>query len=398
MARTRESRLRKQGLDIRSARKFVIFGIVTTLLTVYMAFRIVGTNFGSGLHLTATFDDVSGLASGDRVKVAGTPVGTVSSVKVVDGRAVVAMKVQSGLHIPDDSSAVIRWKDLIGKREIYLETGSSRVTLKDGQRLTRTRSAADLGALINDLGPLVGGIDANEVNKILQSFATAMDGNQDKINQMSTNLAALLRMLGSRSGTIRQMIGDYKTVTDALAARDRQIAETITNLTDLTQAFAQDRAALGTASTRLGDVATNLDKVLGGSAPQLGRLVNGTRGLMEIAHRRMSDLDKMIKNLPPALQALLTLMDGGHFLRGNALCMNVVYSNSCPFPENLPPPPAGGPGTSGGGSAAATGGSGTSGGTPAITPAEAKLSPEQQRVFQAMVKMAFLGGQNEVGQ
>jgi phospholipid/cholesterol/gamma-HCH transport system substrate-binding protein len=182
------------------------------------------------------------------------------------------------------------------------------------------------------------------------------------------------------------MVGDYKTVTDALAARDRQITETIGNLTDLTQAFAQDRTALGTASTRLGDVATNLDRVLGGSAPQLGRLVQGTTDLMEIAHRRMRDIDKMIKSLPAALQALLTLMDGGKFLRGNALCMNVVYSDTCPFPENLPPPPASGPGGSGGSSSGA-----------AVTGDGAKLSPDQQRVFQAMVKLAFLGGQNGGG-
>lgn len=388
MAARRRLRPRKQGLDMRSARRFVVFGVVTTLLTVYMAFRIVGADFGSGLHLRATFDDVSGLRSGDQVKVAGTPVGRVTSVQVNDGRAAVGMKIRPSLHIPADSSAVIRWKDLIGKREIYLETGSSRTMLKDGQRLTRTRSAADLGALINDLGPLVGGIDPDEINKILQSFATALDGNQDRIDQMSANLAALLRTLGSRSDTIRQMIGDYRTVTDALAARDRQITETITNLTDLTRAFAQDRGAIGTASTRLGDVATNLDKVLGGSAPQLGRLVQGTTDLMEIAHRRIRDLDKMVKSLPAALQALLTLMDGGKFLRGNALCMNVVYTDTCPFPENLPPPPAAGPGGgSGGGSA----------GGAAVTGDKAKLTPAQQRVFQAMVKLAFLGGQNGGG-
>ncbi|MWA02520.1 MCE family protein [Actinomadura sp. LD22] len=383
MAPARRLRLRRQGLDMRSARKFIVFGIATTVLTVYMAFRIVGTDLGAGLHLRATFDDVSGLRSGDVVKVAGTPVGRVTSVKVVDGRAVVGMKIEDSLRIPADSSAVIRWKDLIGKREIYLETGSSGTMLKDGQRITRTRSAADLGSLINNLGPLVGGLDPNEINKVLESFATALDGNQDRIDQMSTNLAALLQTLSARSGTVRQMIGNYKTVTDALAARDRQITETIGNLTDLTRAFAQDRAAIGTASTRLGDLSTNLDKVLGGSAPQLGRLVSGTNDLMEVAHRRIRDLDKMIKSLPSALQALLTLMDGGKFLRGNALCMNVVYSDTCPFPENLPPPPAVPSGA----------GSGTGGGA-AVSPKDARLTPAQQQVFQAMVKMAFLGGQN----
>jgi phospholipid/cholesterol/gamma-HCH transport system substrate-binding protein len=375
---------RGPGLDRRAARGFLAFGLVSTLLTVYMAFRIVGTDLGSGLHLSATFDDVSGLRPGDRVKVAGTPVGRVTSVEVEDGRAVVGMKVRSSLRLADDSSAVIRWRDLIGERELYLEPGSGRVMLKDGGKLTRTRSAADLGALVNNLAPLVGGIDPNEINRILQSFAVALDGNQDRIDQMTANLAGLLRMLGSRTGTIRQMVADYRTVTGALAARDRQIAQTIDNLTDLTRAFAQDREALGEAGTRLGDVAANLDQVLGGTAPQLGRLVDGAGALTEVAHRRMKDIDKMIKSLPSALQALLTLMDAGHFLRGNALCMNVVYTDDCPFPMNLPPPPASPSG-------------GDSGGAPAVGPEAARLSPDQQQVFRGMVQVLFLGSQNGAG-
>jgi phospholipid/cholesterol/gamma-HCH transport system substrate-binding protein len=350
--------------------------VVTTVLTVLMAFRIVGTNFGSDSSLRAAFDDVNGLRAGDLVKVAGSPVGRVASVKVVDGRAVVSMNVRSSLRIPDDSSAVIRWRDLVGKREVYLQPGSSQVMAKNGQTLTRTRSAVDLGSLINDLSPLVGGINPGDVNKILQSFALALDGNQDKINQVTANLAALLRMLGSRTGTIHQMIGNYKTVTDALAARDRQIAQTIDNLTDLTRAFAQDRSALGTATVRLSDIAARLDKVLGNSAPELGDMVDSTSALMEIAHRNMGVIDKLVKGLPTALQSLLTVLDGGQFVRGNALCINVVHTDTCPFPENLPPPPAVG---SGGGSA--------------VSAKAAQLTPGQQQVFQAMVRMLFLGSQ-----
>jgi phospholipid/cholesterol/gamma-HCH transport system substrate-binding protein len=377
MALRRSRRRRKRGPDRRSAWRFLVFAVVTISLTAYLTVRITGTDLGSGMQLRAVFDDVSGLRTGDRVKVAGSPVGRVTSVKVDDGRAVVSMKVRSSLKIPDDSSVVIRWRDLIGERQIYLEPGSSQAMAKDGQTLTRTRSAADLGSLINALAPLVGGVDPNEINKILQSFAVALDGNQGRIDQITTNLAALLRILGARSGTIHQMIGDYKTITDALAARDRQIVQTIGSLTELTQAFAQDRGVLDTATVKLSDVATNLDKTIGGSDRQLGQLVDSTASLMEIAHRNMGQIEKLIKSLPMALQAVLTILDGGRFARGNALCINIEHTDKCPFPENLPPPPASG-----------------SGGGPAISADAARLTPGQQRTFQAMVRMLFLGGQN----
>ncbi|MEV5830570.1 MCE family protein [Spirillospora sp. NPDC052242] len=364
--------------DGRAARRFLVFGVVTTLLTVYLAFRIAGTDLGSGMALRARFDDVSGLRPGDPVKVAGTEVGRVESVEVVKGRAVVGMEVRASLRLPEDSAAVVRWRDLIGNREVYLEAGSGPVMLADGGTLTRTRSAADLGALVDDLAPLLGGIDPKQVNEILRSFAVALDGNQDEIRQMTVNLASLLRMLSSRTGTVEQMLADYRTVTDALAARDRQIGQTIDNLTSLTRAFAQNRAAIGDAAVRLEGLASGLDEVLGDAAPRLGRLVDGTSELMEVAHSRMEDIDRMIKALPSALQALLTLMSGGRFLRGNALCMNVVYAETCPFPMRLPPPPAAG-----------TGG----GPDPAVSAEEARLTPDQQRVFRAMVQILFLGDQ-----
>ncbi|GAA3204171.1 MlaD family protein [Actinocorallia longicatena] len=374
--RPRRSGGRTRGPSGKSARRFLAFAIVTTLLTLAMGYRIAGSDFGPSLKIRATFDDVNGLRADDKVKIAGSPVGRVSSIKVVDGRALVTLSIRSSLRIPVDSAAVIRWRDVVGARVVYIEPGTSPVMAESGQSLSRTRSAADLGNLINDLGPMLGGIDPDDVNKILKAFSVALDGNAGKTNDIITNMSAMLKLLGSRSDTIKQMIGDYKTVTDALAARDRQIAQTIDNLTELTSAFADDRKALDTATVRLADLSGNLDKVLGGKSAELGRALEGTAGLMEVAHRNVGSIDKIIKGLPTALQALLSMTNGGNFLRANALCINVVYSEKCPFPMNLPPPPAQGDNRT----------------TPAITPAEARLTPDQQQVFVAMVGLLSLGG------
>ena len=63
---------RKRGPDRSAAIRFTLFAIVTISLTVFMAFAIVGTNFGSSYTLVASFDNVNGLRSGDLVKVAGS--------------------------------------------------------------------------------------------------------------------------------------------------------------------------------------------------------------------------------------------------------------------------------------------------------------------------------------
>ncbi|MDX6741477.1 MCE family protein [Actinocorallia sp. A-T 12471] len=371
-ARTAGGR-RRPGPDRSAAWRFSLFAVVTAALALFMAFRIVGTDLGSHYRLHARFDNVNGLRQGDLVKVAGTPVGRVAGVKVDKGAAVVTMTVRRAVKLPDDSAAVVRWRDLIGEREVMLEPGTSPRSLTAGQTMTRTRSAVDLGALINDLGPLIGGIDPADVNKILQAFAVALDGNGDDVGQITANLASLLKVMGTQTGTIQQMVADYKTITDALAARDRQIGATIDNITTLTAAFATNSDVVDDGIVQLSDLMARLNKVIGPSSADLAALLDSSADLMEITHQHIGVIEKLIKGMPTALQAMLSILNGGHFVRANALCINIVYTDTCPFPWNLPPPPAAG---SGGGAA---------------KPAE--LTSAQQQTFVSMMKLMLLGSE-----
>jgi phospholipid/cholesterol/gamma-HCH transport system substrate-binding protein len=373
MGRTSAHGRRRRSFGRGSAIKFLIFAILTISLTLYMAFAIVGSDLHPTYRVAATFDDVSGLGAGDLVKVAGTPVGRVTGVRIVDGKAVVGMDVNRNIRIPVDSRAAIRWRNLIGQREVYLEPGTSNAVLHDGGHVSQTQSAVDLGEVINSLGPLTGSLDPNEINQILQSFAVALNGNEGNITQITTNLSTLLQVFGSRSDTIHQMIGNYKTVTDAVAARDQQIAETVQNLQKLTRAFADNRAVIDGAAVQLSGLTANLNTVLGGAGPQLGSVIEGTASLLEVAHRNVSQLSGLLRGLPAALQALLTTLDGGHFVRGTVLCIDYLQTDVCRFPMTLPPPPQ------------VKGGSG-SGSTRPLTSAE-------QTSFQRMASLFLLGTQ-----
>lgn len=343
---TRRRSGRRGGPDPKAAFQFGVFAVLTVALTVYMALRIVGASFQSSYPLVAEFDDVSGLKSGDLVKVDGAPVGQVGGVKVVRGRAVVTMSVRDDIKMPVDSTAVIRWHNLIGQREVYLQPGQSGDILRHGGHLAHTQSTVDLGTVINSLGPLTGSLDPREINQILQAFATALNGNQGNINQITDNLRTLLSTFGARTATIDQMIRDYKTVTDAVTARDAEIAATVQNLVTLTQAFSTGSGTLNNALIQLRQFTGNLQSTVGGNDQQLGQIVGSTRDLLEIAHKKVTVLHGIINGLPTALQALLTTLDGGHFTRTALVCLNInQFTAQCPFPATLPPPAAGGGGS-----------------------------------------------------
>jgi phospholipid/cholesterol/gamma-HCH transport system substrate-binding protein len=327
-----------RGPDYATTLKTLVFVALTGLLTFYIGQQILGTSFHARYKLTATFDDVTGLLEGDDVKVAGTPVGQVDSIEVVRGKAVVKMAVDKDVRLPSDSTAAIRWRNVMGQRVVYLEPGSSQSMLGDGDRVPHTRSAVDLGDVVNALGPLTRNLDPNQLNKILFAFSQALDGNEQNISALTDNLDLLLQTFAARKKTIEGMIDDYETVSAAVATRDKQIAASIDNLQSLTKVFANNRRLLENAIVEIDGVTTNLNQVLGGNDAQLARIVDNLGKFAETFRLNVDQLEKMVQQLPLTLRQLFASANGGHFLRTNALCLNVMQG-PCPFPMELPRAP-----------------------------------------------------------
>ncbi|MEW2356695.1 MlaD family protein [Spirillospora sp. NPDC029432] len=318
--------------------KFGVFVALTGLLTFFIGQQILATSFKDRYKLTATFDDVTGLLEGDTVKVAGAPVGQVKSIEVRRGKAVVGMEVDKGVRVPDDSTAAVRWRNVMGQRVIYLEPGRSAGRLGNGDRVPHTRSVVDLGAIVNSLGPLTRNLDPNQINKILFAFTQALDGNEKNIDLLVNNFDVLLATFNTRRKTIEQMVDDYSTVSDAVATRDRQIAASVDNIKELARVFAGNHKLLENAVVEVGGVTTTLNQVLGGNDAQLARIIDNLGKFSETFRLNVDQLEKMVQQLPLTLRSLFAAANGGHFLRTNALCLNIVQG-PCPFPMELPRSP-----------------------------------------------------------
>lgn len=327
-----------RGPQYGTTLKFVAFVIVTGVLTFFIGQQILGTSFNDRYKLTATFDDVTGLLTGDQVKVAGTPVGQVKSIKVERGKAVVGMEVDKGVRMPDDSTASIRWRNVMGQRIVYLEPGRSPGKLGNGSRVPHTRSVVDLGDVVNSLGPLTRNLDPNQLNKILFSFSQALDGNEQNIGLMVQNFDGLLQTFATRKKTIQGMIKNYETVVGVVAKRDRQIAASVDNLESLARVFANNHKLLENAVVQVSGVTTNLNQVLGGQDAQLARIIDNLGKFSDTFRLNVDQLEKMVQNLPLTLRQLFAAGNGGHYLRTNALCLNIVQG-PCPFPMQLPKAP-----------------------------------------------------------
>ena len=133
-------------------------GIFATLGIVALA--ILSLSLGKiaifptpGYTLYASFDNISGLKTGDQVQLAGVQIGKVAGIMLKNERARIAMRVNDGVQIDADAIAAIKTSGIIGDKYLSIALGPSDRMLKDGDTIRQTQSAFVLedaiGQLIN---------------------------------------------------------------------------------------------------------------------------------------------------------------------------------------------------------------------------------------------------------
>ena len=317
--------------------RFGIFAALTLGLTAFIGAQIAKIQFGDTYHLTAEFDDVSGLSDGDDVKIAGVKVGQVDGIDTTDeGTAVVSLSLDEGVQVPPDTEAAVRWRNLLGQRIVYLYPGVDEGALADGDEIGRTRDVVDIGALIDELGGLVGAVDPTQFNQLITAVGSAVDGNEARVSELLDGAGSLLTVLADRDTTIQGLLDDFNTVSAALVDRDSQVRTMVENLTLLTEAFAENEDLVDSTLAELGAYSTDLRTVLTGNESELGSIVDSLDGVADLLTDRIDSVESALANLPEALRGLHRVTNRGEFITVQVLCFS-TGPPPCAAPTTLNP-------------------------------------------------------------
>ncbi len=139
---------RKIGMET-AVGVFIVVGIAC-LAWLSMRLGKVVVGGGNLFPVSAEFASVAGLRAGATVEVAGVQVGSVESIGVRDYKAVVRMRVQRGIGLPEDTIASVRTRGLIGDKYINLSPGASDRMIPAGGKIRETEGALDLEGLIGE--------------------------------------------------------------------------------------------------------------------------------------------------------------------------------------------------------------------------------------------------------
>lgn len=312
--------------------RLIVFVVVSVALTLWIGSEIVGFEGSTDRYeLQATFTDVTGLDAGDPVKLAGVRVGTVGSVDLVAGTAEVSFDVDREVELPADSLVSVQAQDLLGRRQLRLDPGSADELLDDGDVVANTSSAVHLGALINELGPLLEAVRPEQVNDLVSALNHAVAGNRDTIAGLTTDLATVLDTASSRSETIASLTDDYALLVSEVASRDRSIQRLLDNLVALTETFQTSEDVLVDALDTLPRTTDALQTLLSENADELDSILTDLAAVTQSLRPALDDVDFVVAGLPTVLEDVWSLLDEGRYIKINFACVSATPP-PCPHP------------------------------------------------------------------
>lgn len=266
--------------------KVVIFSLVCLIFTVALGMRLANRGlFTREKVYEAEFENASGVVKGDSVKIAGVDVGDVKSFHIEEGKAIVEFSVKDSVEIPEDSSAAIRWRNVLGQRFLYVFPGTSSAALDEGGRIpvARTQEAGDIGELLNNLGPILQAINPDKANAFLDSVNTALVGNEVAARQLLDNTAGLASELATIEDRISGVVDSSDEVLNAYASQDEALGQIIGHLNSVGGAL---RSTTGDLNTVLSDFSV--------VQRHLNQLVTDNRENIDVTLSDLSDVSRTL--------------------------------------------------------------------------------------------------------
>jgi phospholipid/cholesterol/gamma-HCH transport system substrate-binding protein len=297
-------KLGKQANELRAG-IFVLVGVLMFTAAIFLLGK-KSALFTRNTDLLVEFKDISGLAVGAPVRLAGLEVGTVGAISLPEDlherHARVRLVVQSRFmtRIRSDSEAFIDSAGLLGDKVVNISMGSPEADgLADGATL-KTGEAAGFEALSGGLNRTVQSLVSitGAVEGIVKEQRT--EQLQADLARSAASLANILKEVEAGDGLAHRLIYDqrYADQAGAILAETRGLTE-------------KANRALGRVDAVLAEVQHG-----GGTMHELVYGVDGKRALasLGVAAQEISEVVSAVKDSDGVLHALVYEQGQGQFL------------------------------------------------------------------------------------
>jgi phospholipid/cholesterol/gamma-HCH transport system substrate-binding protein len=357
--------------------KFGVFVVVALVLLVALAVRV--GNISLFTHRTtyqAQLADVTGLQPNNAVKIAGVTVGQVTGISVQRGHALVTFSINNDVHLRSSTKSGLQQNNVLGQQFLYLYPGSTGKDIQSGYVIPLSQSIADpgVGAFLNALGPFLSAVNPAQANTFVQSVLAALQGNQDKVDQLINDSATVAQTVGSLDTQVGQVIDALNQVFDALAQKSADVGSLLDNLQSVSQTFAAHNDLLDTVVTNLSKFTGQIAAVVQSNQGNLATTISDLQSVTSVVQDHEKSLSAGLSSLGAGFNPYTLISNYGQWFQVKSVYTCLAGETTCFYNNGGNPPPGSGPfGSPPPGPLGGVGGATTKTSAPAATSPESML-------------------------
>lgn len=298
----------------------VKFGSFVTAMVVLTAglFAVFADYRGSSTHrYAAVFVNVSDLAPGDSVRVAGVRIGTVAKVALQpDKRVVVEFDADQTVSLTTSTRAAVRYLNLVGDRYLDLTQGSGPAHIMAPRSqipVERTSPALDLDVLLNGLKPVVQGLDPREVNALTTALIEILEGQGDTAGSLMSRTASFTRSLADNRQVVERLIDNLNEAIATVSRDGAQFGGAIDRIHQLVSELSTERDPIGAAIDALSTGTVSVANLLTDVRPPLAATVDELNRLAPALDAQKDLIDGALHKAPENYRKLARMGSYGSF-------------------------------------------------------------------------------------
>jgi phospholipid/cholesterol/gamma-HCH transport system substrate-binding protein len=282
---------------------------------------------GGGDTYYADFSEAGGLKANDEVRIAGVRVGKVDSVGLDGNHVKVAFRIQNGADFGTDTRAAIKVKTLLGAMYLSLEpAGSGQMPQGYEIPVQRTSSPYDVVQAFSGLARTSEQIDTGQLARSLTTLADLTRNTPKNFRSALSGVSALSDNLAARNQQIGQLLGNLRTVTGILNARDQDIVGLMRDSSVLFRALVQRRQAVHDLLRSTSRLSTELTSLVSQSRADLKPALTHLSRVVDVLNKNSDNIDQSIRLLGPFYRVFANTL-------GNGPWFDTYIQNMPPVPQ-----------------------------------------------------------------
>ena len=281
--------------------------------------------------LSAEFADAAGLQPDNEVRVAGIKVGRVTGVELAADRVLVSMDINSDVEIPEDATAEISLKTILGTKFVTIDARSGGKLIEDGGTvpLERTRIPFEIYQIANAAVDLLTDVDGEQLNDAFDALADLTADPNRNLARTVEGAADVLETLADKREAIDTVIQKGALVLETLDRSAPDIQAVLRQTNTIMGVLAERRSTVQRLLRNTELLAHELGTLLKEKRPELDSILTDLHATLKIVDASLGQVEEAVRVLGPSTEAFARIAWNG---RWASICTAALGASLLPPP------------------------------------------------------------------